>query len=244
MIHDVDVLVVGAGPTGLMLASELAAFGLSLRIVDKELVRSDKSRALLVQGRGIELLDRYGLGAAIVARGTLPPGIDVHVHGQRVASLDIGDIAFDDMAFPPMVIASQADTEALLEAHLLAALGPGHRGIERPASVRDMDATTDGVTVQLVHGVPSSAGDARPPRVETLRCRYLVGCDGAHSSVRHAANIAFEGDAYHMSFGLADVRVQNWPERPVGRVQMFWGKGFSIVLPYDETEGIVRLVAC
>ncbi|CAK7218116.1 hypothetical protein SCUCBS95973_003381 [Sporothrix curviconia] len=238
MSFDIDVLIVGAGPTGLMLANELTAFGVSLRIVDKAPVRSDKSRAIVVQSRGLELLDRHGLGHALVARGTTGKGIDYYVYGRPAASMDMSDFEFKDTAFSDTLLASQADTEDLLEAHLLKTLGPDHRGIERPTTVSSIVADSEGVDVVLAHGATGSAA------TETLRCRYVVGCDGAHSSVRHAANIAFEGDAYLQSFLLADVHIDNWPDRPAGRTQMFWDKGFLTLLPYAESKGIMRLIAC
>ncbi|CAK7205305.1 hypothetical protein SEUCBS139899_008074 [Sporothrix eucalyptigena] len=237
MSFDFDVLIVGAGPTGLMLANELTAHGVSLRIIDMAPVRSDKSRAIVVQSRGLELLDRHGLGHALVERGTLGKGIDIHVYGKHAASLNMSDFNFKDTAFSDMLLASQADTEDLLETHLLQQLGPDHRGIERPTTVTFIVPDEEGVTVKLAHG---RSGDA----VETLRCRYVVGCDGAHSSVRGVANIAFEGDAYQQSFLLADVHIDNWPSRPPGRTQMFWDKGFLTLLPYAESKGIVRVIAC
>lgn len=240
MSYDIDVLIVGAGPTGLMLANELAAFGVSLRIVDKAPVRSDKSRAIVVQSRGLELLDRHGLGRALVERGTVGQGIDIHVYGRHAASLNMGDFDFKDTAFSDTLLASQTDTEDLLETHLLQKLGPDHRGIERPATIRAIVADDDGVDVELMHGEDSE----RSEETENVRCRYVVGCDGAHSSVRHAANIAFEGDTYLQSFLLCDAHIRNWPDRPVGRTQMFWDKGFVTLLPYAESKGIVRLIAC
>lgn len=240
MSYDIDVLIVGAGPTGLMLANELTAFGVSLRIVDKAPVRSNKSRAIVVQSRGLELLDRHGLGKALMARGTVGQGIDIHVYGRHAASLNMSDFDFKDTAFSDTLLASQADTEDLLESHLLEELGLGHKGIERPATIRSIVADADGVNVELVHGEDSESSTD----VEKLRCRYVVGCDGAHSSVRHAANIAFEGDAYLQTFMLCDAHIRNWDDRPKGRTQMFWDKGFMTLLPYAESKGIVRLIAC
>ncbi|CAK7241658.1 MAG: hypothetical protein STHCBS139747_003124 [Sporothrix thermara] len=251
MSFDTDVLIIGAGPTGLMLANELAAFGVSLRIIDKAPVRSDKSRAIVVQSRGLEMLDRYGLGRALIARGTAGKGIDIHVYGRRAVSMNMSDFEFKDTAFSDTLLASQADTEDLLESRLLQVLGPDHRGIERPTMATSMVADAEGVNVVLVHGAAAghdddddNEDDEAPNATETLRCRYVVGCDGAHSVVRHAAGIAFEGDAYQQSFLLADVHIQNWPNRPVGRTQMFWDKGFLMLLPYAESKSIVRLVAC
>ncbi|KAL1893043.1 hypothetical protein Sste5346_006724 [Sporothrix stenoceras] len=240
MSYDIDVLIVGAGPTGLMLANELTAFGISLRIVDKAPIRSDKSRAIVVQSRGLELLNRHGLGQALMARGTVGQGIDIHVYGRHAASLNISDFDFKDTAFSDTLLASQADTEDLLESHLLNKLGPDHRGIERPATILSIVADADGVNVELIHGEDSETSTD----IEKLRCRYVVGCDGAHSSVRHAANIAFEGDAYLQSFMLCDAHIKNWDDRPKGRTQMFWDKGFMTLLPYAESKGIVRLIAC
>ncbi|EPE05838.1 monooxygenase fad-binding protein [Ophiostoma piceae UAMH 11346] len=256
---DVDVLIVGAGPTGLMLANELTALGVSIRIVDRATVRSDKSRAVLVQSRAMELLDRHGLAQELLERGTIGRGIDVHVYGKKIAAMDIKEREFDDCAFPVSLLVSQAVTEDVLEKHLLETLSNSHPGVERPVKVTSVTEGEVGVTVVLEHAsndassaagsdisraVPSDESSSDDVRLETVRCRYLVGCDGSHSAVRRAAGIPFEGGSYLQSFMLCDTHVGSWPDRPAGRTQMFWDKGFLTLLPFSEDTGIVRLIGC
>ena len=190
--HDAEVLVVGAGPTGLALAAQLAAFGTSFRIVDRSLDRTRESRAAAVQARTLELLQPYGLADALVARGNASAQLQLHVEGGRTADVRLGDFGVDDTRFPFILFVSQADTEALLGEHLAA------RGVTIERGVELVQFTGDGGGVDVV--LRDGAGAE-----ERARVSYVVGCDGAHSAVRKLAGIPFDGDAYVQQFMLGDV---------------------------------------
>src|SRR4051794_26484387 len=114
-----DVLIVGAGPTGLALAAQLQRFGISVRLVDAAADRVQESRALAIQPRTLEVLRPLGVEGELVARGN--PTIRLRITaGGRVAQAPLFDIGADDTAFPFLLFLSQAETEKVLVQHLAA----------------------------------------------------------------------------------------------------------------------------
>jgi 2-polyprenyl-6-methoxyphenol hydroxylase-like FAD-dependent oxidoreductase len=204
-----DVLVVGAGPTGLTLAAQLRRFGAGVRIVDRQLDRVHESRALAVQPRTLEVLRGLGIAQTLVERGNAGSQLQLHAGG-RIVAVRLFDVGLEDTAFPFLLFVSQAETEAVLNEYL------AERGVsvERGVELVEFEARDEGVPCTLRHG---------DGRTERLHARYLVGCDGAHSSVRHGAGIPFEGAAYPQTFVLGDLEVDGDLERGVGHA--FLGAG-------------------
>jgi 2-polyprenyl-6-methoxyphenol hydroxylase-like FAD-dependent oxidoreductase len=204
-----DVLVVGAGPTGLTLAGQLQALGAGVRIVDRQLDRVHESRALAVQPRTLEVLRGLGIAQALVERGNDASQVQLHV-GERVIAVRLFDVGLEDTVYSSLLFISQAETESVLNEHL------AERGVivERGVELVDFQNRPGDVLCTLRH---------RDERTERLRARYLVGCDGAHSSVRQRAGIPFEGAAYPQTFVLADLEVDGELERDVGHA--FLGAG-------------------
>jgi 2-polyprenyl-6-methoxyphenol hydroxylase-like FAD-dependent oxidoreductase len=188
-----DVVVVGAGPTGLTLAAQLQAFGATVRIVDRQLDRVHESRALAVQPRTLEVLRGLGLAEKLVARGNDAVWAQLHAGG-RVVRIRLFGLGLDDTAYPFLLFVSQAETEQLLGDHLAARGVP----VERAVELVGFHADPDAVTCTLRHR------DGRP---EQVRARYVVGCDGAGSTVRRGAGIPFQGGAYPQTFALADLEI-------------------------------------
>jgi 2-polyprenyl-6-methoxyphenol hydroxylase-like FAD-dependent oxidoreductase len=187
------VLVVGAGPTGLTLAAQLRAFGATVRIVDRQLDRVHESRALGVQPRTLELLRGLGVAEELIARGNDAAWVQLHAGG-RVVPVRLFGLGLDDTAYPFLLLVSQAETEQVLGDYLA-----GHGVlVERGVEVDGYHADPEAVTSTLRH---------RDGRTEQVRARYLVGCDGASSTVRRGAGIPFEGGAYPQTFALADLEV-------------------------------------
>src|SRR5215218_1055398 len=114
-----DVLIVGAGPTGLAMAAQLQRFGVSLRVIDAAVDRVHESRALAIQPRTLEVLRPVGVESQLVARGN--PTIRLRITaGRRVVQAPLFDIGADDTAFPFLLFLSQAETEEILLRHLAA----------------------------------------------------------------------------------------------------------------------------
>lgn len=189
---DLDVLVVGAGPTGLTLAAQLVRFGVRFRIVDKQIDRAHESRALAVQARSLEVLQTVGLGDELVSRGRTTTQLMLHVDQGEPPTIDLGDIGRTDTRFPFILFVGQTETEAALTTHLTSNGVVLERGIELIFAQQDENG--------LVCTLRNPDG-----REESIGVKYLVGCDGAHSTVRKLARIPFEGGAYPQQFALGDV---------------------------------------
>jgi 2-polyprenyl-6-methoxyphenol hydroxylase-like FAD-dependent oxidoreductase len=207
---DIDVLIVGAGPTGLALAAVLQQFGVRLRLIDRLRERGRESRALAVQARTLELLQMLGLGESLVKRGNRSTRLRLHLEGRAVAEVQLGEIGGFDTRFPFILFVSQAETEALLIEHLRSHGVKAEGGVE----LTTFEDGVDGVRSVLRHE------DGREERVQS---RFLVGCDGAHSTVRKGVGIAFEGGSYPQDFVLGDVEADG-PIQP-GAINSFAGAG-------------------
>jgi 2-polyprenyl-6-methoxyphenol hydroxylase-like FAD-dependent oxidoreductase len=188
-----DVVVVGAGPTGLTLAAQLQAMGAICRIVDRQPDRAHESRALAVQPRTLEVLRGLGITEKLVARGNDAVWVQLHT-GSRGVRVRLFGLGLDDTAYPFLLFVSQAETEQVLDDHLAA----GGVQVERQVELVGFHADPDGVSCTLRHA---------HGRTEQVRTRYLAGCDGAASTVRRGAGIPFQGGAYPQTFALADLEV-------------------------------------
>ncbi len=207
-----DVLIVGAGPTGMMAAACLVELGVRCRIIDKLPIRSDKSRALVVHARTLELFQRLGFADALVARGRTAVNVQWYIAEHPPLEIDLGDIGATDTPYPFMLFVSQVETELALEQHLRSKGIEIERGVELASFVQD----ADGVTAQL--------------GAETARFRYIIGGDGAHSAVRKGAGLRFDGAPYEQNFVLADAELE-W-DAPDGVLRLFAGDhGLLVAFP-------------
>jgi 2-polyprenyl-6-methoxyphenol hydroxylase-like FAD-dependent oxidoreductase len=190
-----DVLVVGAGPVGLMLASELRRHGATCRIVDRASGPTDKSKAVVVHARTIEHLDHLALEKAFIDRATPLRGVSFFQGGRRLAQLRFDRV---DSHYPFALDIPQSTTERLLDDHLRGLGGD----VERDVELVGFERVADGVVATLQHA---------DGQLEQVRSRYLCGCDGAHSRVRGLAGIDFAGSRYEQDWMLADVRIEAPP---------------------------------
>ena len=188
---DIDVLVVGGGPTGLALAFELRRHGLRCRIVDQNDGPSLWSKAQAIHARTLELLERAGVVDELLEDGKKIQQVTVYTEKRAVAHARIEGL---DTRYPYIYSLPQRDTEIVLA-----------RCFEREGGVVERQVRLDrfaqddtGVDATLVH--PDG-------REEQVRAGWLVGCDGAHSTVRHRLELPFEGSTYEVRIIQADVRV-------------------------------------
>jgi 2-polyprenyl-6-methoxyphenol hydroxylase-like FAD-dependent oxidoreductase len=212
MPSHVQVLVVGAGPVGLTLANELCRHGIAVRIVDKAAARTDKSKALVLWSRSLELFDDAGY-----AEPFLPAGFQAH--GAQISNgRDVmARISFDSVEsrFPYALMIPQSETERILEEQL------AKRGVRVARSVELTAFADNGSSIEATL---SKAGSGS----ETVTADWLVGCDGAHSTVRHGLNLAFEGNTLESDWILGDGFVNGL--QPKDRLHIFWHRDGILAL--------------
>ncbi|HEV2578063.1 MAG TPA: FAD-dependent monooxygenase [Acidobacteriaceae bacterium] len=189
---DAEVLIAGAGPTGLVLALWLARRGVRVRIVDKNREPVAHSRALAVQARTLEFYAQLGFAQELVEHGHQVPAINLWVSGKQVAHAPFGDFGRDLSAFPYALIFPQDEHEPLLIRHLAEAGVNVERSTELLSFVQDADQVV--ARLRLRDGTE-----------QTCRAGFLAGCDGARSVVRQGLRIGFPGGEYTHLFYVADV---------------------------------------
>ena len=191
-VHDTDVLIIGAGPTGLVLALWLARMGVRARIIDKTAEPGTTSRALAVQARTLELYNQIGLADAVVERGRKVSAANFWVSGKKVGHLALADFGAGLSPFPYMLVFPQDEHERLLVDRLTRS----GVEVERRTELLDFEHTGGGIRARL------KRSDGTLQECETA---YIAGCDGAHSVVREALKIGFPGGTYEHVFYVADI---------------------------------------
>lgn len=220
-----QVLIVGAGPVGLTMAAELARYGVSVRIVDKAAQRTDKSKALVLWSRTLELLDRAECTEAFVAAGHKVDAANIIAGKKLLAHISFSDVK---SPYPYALMLPQSETERLLEIHL------NRFGvqIERQVELTKFEAASSSVKATL----KTMSGEE-----ETVNVPWLIGCDGAHSTVRYGLGMPFDGDTLQSDWILADVHLKAFPF-PASEIATYWNeKGVLVFFPI--TDGRYRVVA-
>jgi 2-polyprenyl-6-methoxyphenol hydroxylase-like FAD-dependent oxidoreductase len=190
--RDTDVFIVGAGPTGLVLALWLTRLGVRVRIVDKTTEPGTTSRALAVQPRTLELYRQIGLADAVVARGRPMRAINLWAAGKPVAHAVLGDMGGGISPFPYVLIFPQDEHERLL----IDRLARSGIQVERETELVAFEEDAGRVLVRLKRADGAT---------EECEAAYVAGCDGAHSTVRQSVAIGFPGGTYDHLFYVADV---------------------------------------
>jgi 2-polyprenyl-6-methoxyphenol hydroxylase-like FAD-dependent oxidoreductase len=217
MSYDADVLVVGAGPTGMTAAIELARRNVGVRIVERRTEPSTLSKALVVHARTLEFMDILGVADEMVRSGYTSPGIDFSANAEKPLRANMYGL---DTRFPYILILPQAKTEAILERRLNE-LGVE---VERGCTLTDFTEIEEGVrgTVEKEEGGTFE-----------VEARYLVGADGAHSTVRKTLELPFEGSSYNWTAFLGDVQLHGH-QAEGGTEQHSNDRGLAFIVPFDD----------
>ena len=217
---DTDVLVVGAGPTGLTLAASLVEQGIATTVVDRQAAGANTSRAAVVNARSLEVLEGLDVARRLVKEGVQAPRFSIRDRARTLIPIDFSVLPTE---YPYSLMVPQSTTERLLLERLVELGG----SVLRPKTLVSIEQDADGVTASFDDG-------------DVIRARYAVGADGMHSVVREQAGIDFHGGAYAESFMLADVRLTG--EAPADEVILYWATaGLTVVAPLPGD--IFRIVA-
>lgn len=220
------VLVVGAGPTGLMLALWLARLGAPVRIIDKDEGPGETSRAMAVQARTLEFYRQLGFADEVVGRGLRVDRVSVREAGRLEGAATFGDFGRGVSPFPFLLSFPQDEHETVL----LAQLERAGVAVERRTALTGFDQDSDGVRTVL----------DTPSGPERFMASYVAGCDGARSTVRAVAGIGLPGGTYARRFFVADADVEGEASRDSMNLCVT-GQDFCIVIPLRR-PGEARLI--
>lgn len=208
------ILIVGAGPTGLMAACQLARAEVDFRIIDKAAEPSDKSKALAVHARSLELMDDLGIANAMIDEGVIINRMNVFADGKLLVDLNFGEL---DSPFPFVLSLPQDKTEK----HLIAYLESCGKKVDRCHELTGVSQKPDAVTVTIKQ--PNG-------NQQEQTYNWVLACDGGRSTIRHALDLAFDGGTYEEKFVIADAHI-DWGSTPKTEpMSMFIGKDGLLAL--------------
>jgi 2-polyprenyl-6-methoxyphenol hydroxylase-like FAD-dependent oxidoreductase len=214
---DADVLVVGAGPTGLMLANQLVRRGVRVQIIDRHAGPSLQTRALGVQARTLEIYAKLGIADRALQLGKRGTGATLWAQGRKIDRLSLSERGLDNTPYPYILILGQDDNEKIMGENL-DKLG---EGVEWNTELVGLNQDADGVTATL----KLADGTA-----QSLRVAWVAGCDGARSAVRELSGITFPGAPYEHVFFVADVEMTGHMAAEEVNVYL-WREGFHLLFP-------------
>ena len=191
------VVIVGAGPTGVMLAIELARRDIEVRVLDKQPSRPNETRAIGIHARTLEVMHQLGIVEEFLALGHRVGGVIFHLRGRRRAQVRFSSL---DTPYPFLLTLSQEQTQRILD-EALESLGVN---IERAVEVVDLRHDAGGAELLITR--PGRDGE------QTLQADWVVGCDGVHSIIRRRLGLSFDGEDYGQDWLMAEVRT-DWPMR-------------------------------
>src|SRR5215470_3914807 len=212
-----DVLVVGAGPTGLMLANQLGRRGVRTTIIDRHSGLALQSRAMAVHARTLEIYSQLGLAERAVELGRPGYGANMWAGGRLRARIPLGEMGKDMSPFPYVLMLGQDDNERIMGEHL-ARWG---LGVQWSTELTALDQQADHVIATIKDPDGST---------QKIAAKYVAGCDGAHSAVRELNGIAFPGAPYEHAFFVADTEAVG--PMVADELNVFlWRSGFHLYFP-------------
>jgi 2-polyprenyl-6-methoxyphenol hydroxylase-like FAD-dependent oxidoreductase len=217
-----EVLIVGAGPTGLMLGSQLARRGILATIIDRHAGPAEQTRAMGVHARTLEIYEKLGIAERALELGRIMEAGNMWAGGRRRARIPIGVMGRGVSRFPFMLMLGQDDNEHLLGEYL----GNLGASVQWKTELLALEQKPDHVEARL-----------RDPdgSVRTVTARYVAGCDGARSTVRELNRIGFPGAPYEHVFFVADTEATG-PMVP-GELNVYlWRDGFHLYFPMRGTD--------
>lgn len=189
-----DVIIIGAGPTGLSLACQLTRYGIDFVVVEKNESYTPFSKAIGVQARTLEIYDQLGVARTAIERGEIADKMRLLEGGEVRGEMQLGVFGEGLSEFPFMLMLEQSKNEELLYEYL--------RNHDRDVLWKtELETFSQNESGVIAH-VKTSSGESL-----TINGKYLAGCDGASSPVRHALGLTFEGSTFERLFYVADARV-------------------------------------
>jgi 2-polyprenyl-6-methoxyphenol hydroxylase-like FAD-dependent oxidoreductase len=189
-----NVLIIGAGPTGLMAACQLKRFGIDCLILDKKEGPTHESRALVVHARSLEIYEQMGIATAAVQEGEPVKKLQFIVHDKAVQQVPLGDIGQGLSQFPYLLILEQSKNEHLLYDYL---------------KNKDGDVLWQTELLSIMQDEKHCYADvSRNGEMLRIEADWVLAADGGRSPVRHELHVAFAGDTYEHIFYVADTKVQ------------------------------------
>ena len=219
-----EVLISGAGPVGLTTAIELTRYGVSVRIIDKAPERTDKSKALVIWSRTLELLERSGCSAALVDAGYKVASVNISADKKPIAHITLEGV---NSSHKYALMIPQSDTERVLD-EFLNTLGIK---VERNVELTHFTTSEKSVVSTLRH---------TDGTVETLETAWLTGCDGAHSFVRHELGMEFHGETSLIHWVLADIYLEGIRRSP--EINVAWHSD-GVLATFPIADDRYRIIA-
>ena len=216
------MLVVGAGPTGLMAANQLNRFGVDFIIVDKKSGPTIESRAIAVTARSLEIYQQMGLDQEAIQRGKMIQSFNLYSQGKRKVEVKVGEIGKGLSEFSYMLALEQSRNEELLASNLTRKGKRVHWNVE----FVELKEYKDSILATV----------KQDGMVSEIKAQYLIACDGANSAVRQQLNFSFKGGTYSHKFFLADT-IMKWDQSYDRLVIAPGDKNFCAFLPLHQEKG-------
>src|SRR5271154_7226371 len=221
--NDLDVLVVGGGPVGLVAGAELARRGVRVRVIDKLAQPTDQSRAIAVHARSLDMFERMGIVDELLSTGVKAIAMQLHAGGRDLFRIPLGEV---DSAFPFTLTTAQTETERVLNERLQSFGVTVERGVE----LIELSQDDDGAHLTLQKGGATERASAS----------WVIGADGAHSAARKLVGTKLAGSFVGERFLLGDVDAEHSLDRDDMHT-FFAPDGPVVVLPM--ADGRMRFLA-